>query len=132
MRERLKIICKKQQCFLICSSPLSSCLCPTALTCIFPLKHVAKLKLGYVLSQISLTLICPLKPNILVCCSEHTRQSKLIFYVLRIHISGVTKCVTKFLTLSKSPHCDSVKNFVTHFVTAEIWTLTQKVWNMPQ
>ena len=43
---------------------------------------------------------------------------------LRVHISGVTKCVTKFLTLSKSPHCDSVKNFVTHFVTAEIWTPT--------
>ena len=42
---------------------------------------------------------------------------------LRIHISGVTKCVTKFLTLSKSPHCDSVKKFVTHFVTPEIWTL---------
>ena len=45
---------------------------------------------------------------------------------MRIHISGVTKCVTKFLTLSKSPHCDSVRNFVTHFVTAEIWTLNSK------
>ena len=31
-------------------------------------------------------------------------------YQARIHISGVTKCVTKFLTLSKSPHCDSVKS----------------------
>ena len=27
-----------------------------------------------------------------------------------VHISGVTK----FLTLSKAPPCDSVKNFVTH------------------
>ena len=43
---------------------------------------------------------------------------------LRIHISGITKCVTKFLTLSKSSHCDSVKKFVTHFVTPKIWTLT--------
>ena len=43
---------------------------------------------------------------------------------IRVHISVVTKCVTKFLTLSKTPHCDSVKNFVTHFVTPEIWTLT--------
>ena len=43
---------------------------------------------------------------------------------MRIYISGVTKCVTKFLTLSKSPHCDSVKKFVTHYVTPEIWTLT--------
>ena len=40
-----------------------------------------------------------------------------------IHISGVKKCVTKFMTLSKTLLCDSVKNFVTHFVTAEIWTL---------
>ena len=39
---------------------------------------------------------------------------------LRIHISGVTK----FLTLSKSPHCDSVKKFLTHFVTPEKWPLT--------
>ena len=46
-----------------------------------------------------------------------------LYSAVRIHISGVTKCVTKFLTLSKSPHCDSVKNFVTHFVTPEIWTL---------
>ena len=54
---------------------------------------------------------------------------KLRWYeLLRIHISGVTKCVTKcvtkFLTLSKSPYCDSVKKFVTHFVTPEIWSLT--------
>ena len=42
---------------------------------------------------------------------------------LRIHISGVTKCVTKFLTLSKTSHCDSVKNFVTFFVTPDVWTL---------
>ena len=52
--------------------------------------------------------------------------AKTLWKRVKIHISGVTKCVTKFLTLSKSPHCDSVKNFVTHFVTAEIWTLTQK------
>ena len=45
----------------------------------------------------------------------------------RIHISGVTKCLTKFLTLSKSVHCDSVKNFVTHFVTPEIWILSPNV-----
>ena len=38
---------------------------------------------------------------------------------IRVHISGVTK----FLTLSKSPHFDSVKKFVTHFVTPEIWIL---------
>ena len=49
-----------------------------------------------------------------------------IYNCVRIHISGVTKCVTKFLTLSKSPHCDSVKNFVTQFVTAEIWTLIKR------
>ena len=57
-----------------------------------------------------------------LCCSVDimfTRNS-----ALRIPISGVTKCVTKFLTLSKSPHCDSVKKFVTHFVTPEIWTLS--------
>ena len=41
--------------------------------------------------------------------------SKMIYFIhairlkIRIHISSVTKCVTKFLTLSKSPHCDSVK-----------------------
>ena len=28
--------------------------------------------------------------------------------LVRIHISGVTKCVTKFLTLSKSRHCELV------------------------
>ena len=43
--------------------------------------------------------------------------------LVRLHISGVTKCVTKFLTLSKSPHCDSVKKLVTRFVTPEIKTL---------
>ena len=42
---------------------------------------------------------------------------------VRVHISGVTKCIKKFLTLSKSSHCDSVKKFVTHFVTPEIWSL---------
>ena len=42
---------------------------------------------------------------------------------LRVYISGVTKCVTKFLTLSQSVGFDSVKNFVTHFVTPEIWIL---------
>ena len=31
---------------------------------------------------------------------------------LRLHISGVTMCVTKFLTLSNAPHYDSVKNCV--------------------
>ena len=71
-------MCKKQQCFLICSFPyqlpLNSCLCPTALTCIFHLKHVAKLELGYVLSQISLTLICNFKPNIL-CLLQGTHQA---------------------------------------------------------
>ena len=46
-------------------------------------------------------------------------KSKFSFERMRIHISGVTKCVTKFLTLSKSPNCDSVKMFV----TPEIWTL---------
>ena len=40
-----------------------------------------------------------------------------------MHISGVTKFVKKFLTLSKSSHCASVKKFVTHFVTPETWTL---------
>ena len=67
----------------------------------------------------------------------------IIFYssCVRVYISGVIKCVTNFLTLSKTPHCDSVKNFVTHFVTPEIWILschlniihllwdTQKVFN---
>ena len=42
----------------------------------------------------------------------------------RVYISGVTKCVTKFLTLSQRGGFDSVKNFVTHFVTPEIWILT--------
>ena len=40
-----------------------------------------------------------------------------------VNISGVTKGVTKFLTLSKTPNSDSVKSFVTHFVTPEILTL---------
>ena len=38
-------------------------------------------------------------------------------YILRVHILGVTKCVTRFL---KTPHC--VEHFVTHFVTLEIWS----------
>ena len=38
----------------------------------------------------------------------------------RVHISGVTNRVTKLLTLTKTPHFDIVKNFVTHFVTPEI------------
>ena len=50
-------------------------------------------------------------------------MSTIFFCIIRIHISGVTKRVTKFLTLSKSSHCDSVKKFVTHFVTPEIWIL---------
>ena len=57
---------------------------------------------------------------------RHIFLLTLIPQRLRIHISGVIKCVTKFLTLSKSPHCDSVKKFVTHFVTPEIWTLSPK------
>ena len=39
------------------------------------------------------------------------------------NISSVTKYVTKFGSLSKTPNCDSVKNFVTHFVTPEIQIL---------
>ena len=39
-------------------------------------------------------------------------------------MSSVTKCVTKFLTPSQQGVLDSVKNFVTHFVTLEIWILT--------
>ena len=49
-----------------------------------------------------------------------------IFYSLpsiRVHISGVIKCVTNVLTLSQWGDFDSVKNFVTHFVTPEIWIL---------
>ena len=54
-------------------------------------------------------------------CSEliHRKRCNSI----RVHISGVTKCVTKFLTLSQWGLFDSVKNFVTHFVTPEIWIL---------
>ena len=49
------------------------------------------------------------------------RQSEPV--IVRAHISGVTKCVTNFLTLSQWGDFDSVKNFVTHFVTPEIWIL---------
>ena len=45
---------------------------------------------------------------------------------VRVHISAVTKCVTNFLTLSQLGLFDSVKNFVTHFVTLEIWTLRRR------
>ena len=41
-----------------------------------------------------------------------------------VYISGVTQCVKKFLTLSQSVGFDSVKNFVTHFVTPKIWILS--------
>ena len=41
---------------------------------------------------------------------------------IRVHISAVTKCVTKFLTLSQWGLFDSVKNFV----TPEIWILGYK------
>ena len=40
-------------------------------------------------------------------------SQRMLGHAIRVHISGVTKCVTKFLTVSKTPHCDSVKNFVT-------------------
>ena len=74
-----------------------------------------------------LPLVCLDSPLLLLDCSARggggNGPEKENEQRVRIHISGVTKCVTKFLTLSKSPHCDSVKNFVTHFVTAEIWTL---------
>ena len=42
--------------------------------------------------------------------------------LIRVYISGVTKSVTKFLTLSQWGGFDSVKNFV----TLEIWTLRLK------
>ena len=41
--------------------------------------------------------------------------------ILSVHISGITK----FLTLSHWGVFDSVKNFVTNFVTLEIWTLNK-------
>ena len=34
---------------------------------------------------------------------------------------------SKFLTLSKIPRCESVKNFVTHFLAPEIWTLISEL-----
>ena len=43
----------------------------------------------------------------------------IILCNVRVYISGVTK----FLTLSQSGGFDSVKNFVTHFVTLERWIL---------
>ena len=55
--------------------------------------------------------------------SQHITLRRYTQSALRVHISGVTKCVTKFL--SKTPHCESVKNFVTHFLTPETWTLNQ-------
>ena len=44
------------------------------------------------------------------------RYPGTLLYCIRVYISGVTKCFSKFLTLSQ--------NFVTHFVTPEIWILT--------
>ena len=45
-------------------------------------------------------------------CSEliHRKRCNSI----RVHISGVTKCVTKFLTHSKTPHRDSVQKLLWH------------------
>ena len=43
-----------------------------------------------------------------------------------VYVSGVIK----FSTLSKNPHCDSVKKYATHFVTPEIWTHIMKVTNI--
>ena len=49
------------------------------------------------------------------------------FLLLGSIFLGVTKCVTKFLTLSQSGGFDSVKNFVTRFVTPEIWIHIQNM-----
>ena len=62
-------------------------------------------------------------------CIASKQQKVRVIEIIRIQISAVTKRVTKFLTLSKSPHCDSIKKFVTHFVTPEIWTLTKQFSN---
>ena len=34
--------------------------------------------------------------------------------------TGVTECVKKFFTVSKTLHCENFKNFLTYFVTPEI------------
>ena len=47
-------------------------------------------------------------------------------YFIRVHTSGVTN----FLTLSQWGDFDRVKNFVTHFVTPEIWILTLNGFNV--
>ena len=55
--------------------------------------------------------------------ANFNRYMKFDCFGVRIQISGVTKCVTKFLTLSQC-HFDSVKKIVTHFVASEILTLS--------
>ena len=51
-------------------------------------------------------------------------------FEVRVHISGVTMCVTNFLTLSQCGEFDIVKKFVTHFVTPEIWILTHAIFGV--
>ena len=61
------------------------------------------------------TLTCRLDAIIITPYEKNNLTAKdANLKILRVRISSVTKWVTKFLTVSKSktPHCDSVKNFV--------------------
>ena len=45
--------------------------------------------------------------------------------LVNVHISGVKKYVKKFLKFLQLRVFDSVKNFLTHFMTPEIWILNE-------